>query len=69
MVAVLVAPTDSHAAMRQEADEVICLEAHTDLEAIGLCYSNFWPVLDEEVIELLARFSARKQKRSSQPAA
>src|SRR5271166_799477 len=58
VLAVPVAPTDSLAAMRQEADEVVCLEAHTDLMAIGLYYSNFWPVPDDEVIELLARFSA-----------
>ena len=69
ILAVPVAPTDSLAAMRQEADEVVCLETHRDFGAIGLYYSNFWPVPDEEVIELLARFSARKQKRSSQPAA
>jgi putative phosphoribosyl transferase len=69
ILAVPVAPTDSLAAMRQEADDVVCLEAHTDLMAIGLYYSNFWPVPDEEVIELLARFSSRKQKQPSQPAA
>jgi putative phosphoribosyl transferase len=60
-----VAPTDSLAAMQQEADEVVCLEAHTDLGAIGYYYSNFWLVPDDEVIELLARFSARN--RSSPP--
>jgi predicted phosphoribosyltransferase len=69
ILAVPVAPADSFAAMRQEADDVVCLEAHTAFRAIGLYYSNFWPVPDEEVIELLARFSARKQKQSSQPAA
>jgi putative phosphoribosyl transferase len=69
ILAVPVAPTDSLAAMRQEADDVVCLEAHTDLMAIGLYYSNFWPVPDEEVIELLARFSSPKQKQPSQPAA
>ena len=69
ILAVPVAPTDSLAVMQQEADEVVCLEAHTDLGAIGLYYSNFWPVSDDEVIKLLARFSARKQKQSSQSAA
>jgi putative phosphoribosyl transferase len=68
ILAVPVAPTDSLAAMRQEADEVICLEARTDFGAIGFYYYNFWPVPDDEVIELLARFSARKQKRSPEPA-
>jgi putative phosphoribosyl transferase len=69
ILAVPVAPADSFAAMRQEADDVVCLEAHTAFRAIGLYYSNFWPVPDEEVIELLARFPVRKQKQSSQPAA
>jgi predicted phosphoribosyltransferase len=36
ILAVPVAPTDSLAAMQQEADEVVCLEAHTDFGAIGL---------------------------------
>jgi putative phosphoribosyl transferase len=69
ILAVPVAPTDSLAARRQEADEVVCLEAHIDLRAIGFYYSNFRPVSDDEVIELLARFPVRKQKQSSQPAA
>jgi predicted phosphoribosyltransferase len=69
ILAVPVAPTDSLAVMQQEADEVVCLETHTDFGAIGLYYSNFRPVWDDEVIELLARFPARKQKQSSQPAA
>lgn len=37
ILAVPVAPTDSLAAMRQEADDVVCLEAHTDLGAISSC--------------------------------
>src|SRR6266852_1066980 len=44
ILAVPVAPTDSLAVMQQEADEVVCLEAHTDLGAIGFYYSNFLPV-------------------------
>ena len=69
ILAVPVAPTDSLAVMQQEADEVVCLEAHTDLGAIGLYYSNFWPVPDKEVIKLLAQFSARNQKQSSESTA
>jgi len=69
ILAVPVASTDSLAAIRQEADEVVCLEAPTDLRAIGFYYSNFLPVSDKEVIKLLARFSARKQKQSSQSTA
>jgi putative phosphoribosyl transferase len=69
ILAVPVAPTDSLAVMQQEADEVVCLETHTNFGAIGVYYSNFRPVSDDEVIELLARFPVRKQKQSSQPAA
>jgi predicted phosphoribosyltransferase len=69
ILAVPVAPTDSLAVMQQEADEVVCLETHTNFGAIGFYYSNFRPVSDDEVIELLARFPVRKQKQSSQPAA
>ena len=69
ILAVPVAPTDGLAVMQQEADEVVCLETYRDFGAIGFYYSNFWPVSDDEVIELLARFSARKHKRPSQPAA
>ena len=68
ILAVPVAPADSLAVMQQEADEVICLEIYTDFGAIGFYYSNFRPVSDDEVIELLARFPARKQKQSSHPA-
>src|SRR6202043_671084 len=35
ILAVPVAPTDSLAVMRREADEIVCLEAHPDLGAIG----------------------------------
>jgi putative phosphoribosyl transferase len=69
ILAVPVVPADGLAVMQQEADEVVCLETHTDFGAIGFYYSNFRPVSDDEVIELLARFPARKQKQSSQPAA
>ena len=67
ILAVPVAPADSLAVMQQEADEVVCLETHTDFGAIGLYYSNFRPVSDNEVIELLARFPARKQNSHPSP--
>ena len=56
VLAVPVAPTDSLAVMRQEADDVVCLEDHTSFGAIGFYYSDFWQVSDEKVIEILARF-------------
>jgi predicted phosphoribosyltransferase len=69
VLAIPVAPTDSLAEMREEADEVVCLESYSDFGAIGLYYSDFSPVPDQEVIELLARFPARRDNGSSQSAA
>lgn len=60
VLAVPVAPTESLAAMRQECDEVVCLEDHEIFGAIGLFYSDFGQVSDEEVIATVKRFSARK---------
>ena len=69
VLAIPVAPTDSLGDMRGEADEVVCLESYPDFGAIGLYYSDFSPVPDQEVIELLARFPARRDNGSSQSAA
>ena len=65
ILAVPVAPTDSLAVMRREADEIVCLEAHPDLGAIGYYYSDFRAVPDEVVIALLAQFPVRKEKPQS----
>ena len=58
VLAIPVAPTDALAAMRQEADHVVCLEDYEPFGAIGLYYSDFRQVSDREVIETLARFRA-----------
>jgi putative phosphoribosyl transferase len=39
--------------LRSETDDLICLLAPTDLEAVGLWYRNFEQTSDEEVIRLL----------------
>ena len=65
ILAVPVAPTDSLAVMRREADEIVCIEAHADLGAIGYYYSDFRAVPDEAVIALLAQFPVRKEKPQS----
>lgn len=59
VLAVPVAPTESLAAMQEEADEVVCLEDYADFGAIGFYYSDFRQVSDDEVVELLRRFPAR----------
>lgn len=60
VLAVPVAPTESLAELRGEADEVICLEDYEAFGAIGFYYSDFRQVSDEEVIAILQRFPARK---------
>jgi len=56
VLAVPVAPTESLAEMRKEADDVVCLEHYDSFGAIGFYYSDFRQVADEEVIAALARF-------------
>ena len=69
VLAVPVAPTDSLAALRGDADDVVCLEDHEFFGAIGLYYADFRQVSDEEVIQILARFPARKLEKAAQPTA
>jgi predicted phosphoribosyltransferase len=47
-------------ALREEADEVVCLEDHPDFGAIGLYYSDFRQISDEEVIKILRLLPARQ---------
>jgi predicted phosphoribosyltransferase len=54
VVAVPVAPPDTVARLRAEADEVICLEAPAAFFAIGPWYREFPQLTDNEVRELLA---------------
>ncbi len=56
VLAVPVAPTESLAAMRAEADEVVCLEDHRQFDAIGRFYTDFRQITDGEVIAAHARF-------------
>ena len=62
VLAVPVAPTDSLAAMKAEADEVVCLEDHESFGAIGYYYSDFRQTSDQEVIDTLARFAPAPTK-------
>ena len=69
VLAVPVAPTDSLAALRSDADEVNCLEDHEFFGAIGFYYRNFNQISDDEVIEMLKRFPVSKLEQAPQPAA
>lgn len=56
VLAVPVAPTEVLPALREEVDEVVCLEDYASFGAIGLYYEDFRQVSDEEVTEILRRF-------------
>jgi putative phosphoribosyl transferase len=43
----------------------VCLEHYPMLGAIGFYYRDFRQVSDQEVIEILQRFSAGKPRKSS----
>jgi predicted phosphoribosyltransferase len=58
ILAVPVAPTDSLQELSDEADEIVCLEDYESFMAIGVYYSDFRQVSDEEVTDILARFPA-----------
>jgi len=68
VLAVPVAPTDSLAALRNDADDVVCLEDYEFFGAIGTYYANFSQVADQEVIEMLKRFPLRKIEQMPQSA-
>jgi predicted phosphoribosyltransferase len=59
VLAVPVAATDTLAALRREADEVVCLEDHMSFGAIGFYYADFRQLSDREVKDIMARFPAR----------
>jgi len=58
VVAVPVGAAQSVAALREEADEVVCPYALADFGAVGLWYEVFGQVGDEEVTRLLAEHGA-----------
>lgn len=56
VLAVPVAPTTTLAELREEADEIVCLEDYEPFGAIGAFYADFSQTGDEEVRRTLARF-------------
>jgi putative phosphoribosyl transferase len=58
VLAVPVAPPETLAAFREEADEVVCLETPTMLGAIGAYYRDFHQLSDAEVTDLLTGTAA-----------
>jgi putative phosphoribosyl transferase len=55
ILAVPVAPPETVAALRRDADDVVAVETPEPFFAIGGWYADFSPTSDEEVVELLAR--------------
>ncbi len=58
---IVAVPVGSHQAvamLREEADEVVCLEVPDDLGGVGRWYRDFAQVSDEEVLSLLGRTGA-----------
>ncbi len=62
VLAVPVCAVQTAELLRPETDELICLLAPADLEAVGLWYRNFEQTSDEEVVRLLeqARLSTEQ---------
>lgn len=55
LLAVPVAPPDTLAELRAEADEIVCLETHADFWGIGAYYEDFTQLDDETVRAILDR--------------
>ncbi|HET7574046.1 MAG TPA: phosphoribosyltransferase family protein [Solirubrobacterales bacterium] len=56
VLAVPVCPPDTERRLREEADEVICLQAPPRFFGVGQFYEDFSQVSDEEVVSILAEF-------------
>jgi predicted phosphoribosyltransferase len=64
ILAVPVGPPDTIEAMREEADEVHCLEIYEDFDAIGTFYDDFRQITDREVIDILTHFAGPERSTS-----
>jgi putative phosphoribosyl transferase len=63
VLAVPVCAAQSVELLRPEVDEMVCLEAPSNLMAISLWYQNFYQVEDEQVVELLERARREREER------
>ena len=61
VLAVPVAPPDRLVGLRQECDELVCLEAPEDFRAVGAHYGDFAQTDDAEVVALLERAAAAQR--------
>ena len=65
VVAVPVGAGDTCAALREIADDVVCVSTPHNLTAVGLWYEDFRQTTDDEVRQLLAAHSAERDLRRS----
>jgi putative phosphoribosyl transferase len=52
--AVAVAPCETVARLRKEADEIVCLKTPADFNAVGQFFEDFSQVTDEDVVAILS---------------
>jgi putative phosphoribosyl transferase len=64
VLAVPVAPADTLARLRTEADEVVCLHQPSPFRAVGLHYVDFHQVGDDEVVAALREADAAAREDS-----
>jgi predicted phosphoribosyltransferase len=69
LLAAPVAPTESLAAMCEDANELVCLEDYELFGVLGFYYRDFRQISNEEAIEMLGRFPAQKLQEARSPAA
>jgi len=69
VLAIPVAPTETLASLRRDADEIVCLEDYEFFGAIGNYYQDFSQVGDEGVIKLLRQFPVENAADPKRPAA
>jgi putative phosphoribosyl transferase len=62
-MAIPVAPPETLAALREEADETVCLETPEDFGAVGAFYADFRTVEDKTVVLLLRRAAAARARQ------
>jgi putative phosphoribosyl transferase len=63
VLAVPVCAARSVKLLRSEVDELVCLEAPSNLMAISLWYQDFYQVGDEQVVDLLERARRERKER------
>jgi putative phosphoribosyl transferase len=68
IMATPVASTSAVAALRNEADEVVCLETPASFWAVGQWYRDFGQTPDSQVVDLLGRARASTPPPDGRPA-